>query len=238
MKKSRYGTIRSLRTGLSNLEIKGELLEWVGLDEILDCSVLATKSDEKNRFEWVLFIMGKGDKKDVYKLVQRNPKIPLLYHLLWLDELPFLKDFIREQPYLEITHKCSSDEEELARLRYAEEQAYNVPMEKLDKKDPIGLVELERQVNAIFDEEFRKLGLQNAFARTRALDERTVGVQGDNRTYDRLVEVEIRCEGKPYWDEKLAERLSNRITNEVAGVNRVVYTTAIIDDKERPQPNK
>ena len=60
-------------------------------------------------------------------------------------------------------------------------------------------------------------------------DTRSVGVMGDGRTYDRLLAVRavrtndfMTCEYAPL-PHALLSRIASRVTNEVAGVNRVVY---------------
>ena len=61
------------------------------------------------------------------------------------------------------------------------------------------------------------------------MQEKTVGVQGDNRTYDKVVALRavtstdgMTADWYPF-DAKFMAHVSNRITNEVRGVNRVVY---------------
>ncbi|HLD48850.1 MAG TPA: GMP synthase (glutamine-hydrolyzing), partial [archaeon] len=60
----------------------------------------------------------------------------------------------------------------------------------------------------------------------RIYDIKSVGVQGDERTYSYPAEIELRLDGKVVWDAEFSKRLSSRITNEVSGVNRVVYVFA------------
>ncbi len=54
----------------------------------------------------------------------------------------------------------------------------------------------------------------------------STGVQGDQRTYGRLTILKIQLDGKPFYDEELLKRLSNRITNELPKepifINRVL----------------
>ena len=58
---------------------------------------------------------------------------------------------------------------------------------------------------------------------------KTVGVQGDGRTYDAVLALRAvtSVDGMTAnwfdFDHKFLSKLSNRITNEVQGVNRVVY---------------
>ncbi len=55
-----------------------------------------------------------------------------------------------------------------------------------------------------------------------------MGVQGDERTYGYPAEITLFNKDRFIWTKKegFLEKLSNRITNEVKGINRVVYTTA------------
>jgi len=89
-----------------------------------------------------------------------------------------------------------------------------------------------RQADAIFIEELRKAGMYNgiwqAFA-ALAPGIRSVGVMGDARTYSHPVILRAVTSDDamtadwarlPY---QLLQTVSNRITNEVPGVNRVVY---------------
>ncbi|MGE3760277.1 MAG: GMP synthase (glutamine-hydrolyzing), partial [Pseudobdellovibrionaceae bacterium] len=58
---------------------------------------------------------------------------------------------------------------------------------------------------------------------------KTVGVQGDGRTYDRVIALRavtsvdgMTADWYPF-DFEFMREMSNRITNQVRGVNRVVY---------------
>jgi GMP synthase (glutamine-hydrolysing) len=88
-----------------------------------------------------------------------------------------------------------------------------------------------READAIVREEIRAAGLYDHIWQLFAvlLPIRTVGVMGDERTYENVVAVRAvhSLDGMtadwvhlPY---ELLARLSNRIINEVRGVNRVVY---------------
>jgi GMP synthase (glutamine-hydrolysing) len=88
-----------------------------------------------------------------------------------------------------------------------------------------------READAIFIEEIRRAGLYDAIWQAFAvlLPVRTVGVQGDYRTYDRVIALRaitsedgMTADWFRFPDEALA-RASSRIANEVRGVNRVVY---------------
>ena len=88
-----------------------------------------------------------------------------------------------------------------------------------------------READTIFIEELQKSGLYDTVwqAFCVLLNVRSVGVMGDNRTYDntialRAVEAIDGMTAKfSRLDFDFLERVSNRIINEVEGVNRVVY---------------
>src|SRR5256712_7793989 len=88
-----------------------------------------------------------------------------------------------------------------------------------------------RAADAIVEQEIRKAGYYRKVWQAFAvlLPVRTVGVMGDERTYDNVVAIRAvdSQDGMtadwvklPY---DLLERLSNRIINEVKGVNRVCF---------------
>jgi GMP synthase (glutamine-hydrolysing) len=88
-----------------------------------------------------------------------------------------------------------------------------------------------KEVDAIYIGELEKQDLYRKIwqAFCVLLPVKTVGVQGDNRTYDRVVALRavtstdgMTADWYPF-DAKFMARVSNRITNEVEGVNRVVY---------------
>jgi len=88
-----------------------------------------------------------------------------------------------------------------------------------------------RAVDAIYIEEIRAAGLYDDIWQAFAvlLPIRSVGVQGDFRTYDQAVALRavtsrdgMTADWYPFPPEVLAH-ISNRIANEVKGVNRVVY---------------
>ena len=90
---------------------------------------------------------------------------------------------------------------------------------------------LLREVDAIYLEEIRAAGLYDDIWQAFAvlLPVRSVGVMGDARTYENVVALRavtsrdgMTADWFPFPREVLA-RTSNRIINEVAGVNRVVY---------------
>ena len=92
-------------------------------------------------------------------------------------------------------------------------------------------LETLRQADAIFLEELRGAGLYRTVSQAFAvlLPVRSVGVMGDGRTYADTVALRAVTTDDfmtadwarlPY---ELLARISNRIVNEVPGVNRVVY---------------
>jgi len=91
--------------------------------------------------------------------------------------------------------------------------------------------ELLRRADAIFIDELRKEGWYERTAQAFAvfLPVRSVGVMGDGRTYEYVVALRavqttdfMTADWAPLPHELLA-RVSNRIINEVRGVNRVTY---------------
>ncbi len=88
-----------------------------------------------------------------------------------------------------------------------------------------------RDVDAIFIEEIRSAGLYNEIWQALAclLPVKSVGVQGDERTYEevcslRAVTSEDAMTADWYrFPPEVLERAANRICNEVSGVNRVLY---------------
>ena len=75
-------------------------------------------------------------------------------------------------------------------------------------------------------DELEEFNLRYDFAEVRILNRKTVGVQGDQRTYGHPAQLEIRYKDKIVWDEEFMDDLSIRIINEVDGINRVIYTLA------------
>ena len=81
-------------------------------------------------------------------------------------------------------------------------------------------------VDRILKEQLKKYNIEYTLAQARIYDIKTVGVQGDARTYLYPAEIELRNDGKVVWDEKFSAELSTRVINEVKGINRVVYVFA------------
>jgi GMP synthase (glutamine-hydrolysing) len=92
-------------------------------------------------------------------------------------------------------------------------------------------LETLRQADAIFIEELRAAGWYDRVAQAFAvsLPVQSVGVMGDGRTYASVIALRavttedfMTADWARLPDDLLA-RVSNRIVNEVPGVNRVVY---------------
>jgi GMP synthase (glutamine-hydrolysing) len=92
-------------------------------------------------------------------------------------------------------------------------------------------LEVLRKADAIYLDEIRSAGLYDEIWQAFAvlLPIRSVGVQGDYRTYDQVVALRavtsrdgMTADWYPFPPEVLA-LISSRIANEVRGVNRVVY---------------
>ncbi len=92
-------------------------------------------------------------------------------------------------------------------------------------------LEVLRKADAIYLEEIRSAGLYDEIWQAFAvlLPIRSVGVQGDYRTYDQVIALRavtsrdgMTADWYPFPTEVLA-RISNRIVNEVRGISRVVY---------------
>ena len=91
--------------------------------------------------------------------------------------------------------------------------------------------DLLRRADAIFLEELRAAGWYEKTAQAFAvfLPVRSVGVMGDGRTYEHVVALRaVQTEDfmTAHWAElpyALLSKVSNRIINEVRGINRVVY---------------
>ena len=92
-------------------------------------------------------------------------------------------------------------------------------------------LETLRRADAIFLEELRAAGLYRAVSQAFAvlLPVRSVGVMGDGRTYADTIGVravttdDFMTADWAHLPYELLGRISNRIVNEVPGVNRVVY---------------
>ena len=92
-------------------------------------------------------------------------------------------------------------------------------------------IKVLQEADAVFRDEIKKSGLEGELTQFFAVlpNVRTVGVMGDHRTYDHLIAIRAVTTDDfmtadwakiPY---DVLARISNRLTNEVEHVNRVVY---------------
>lgn len=92
-------------------------------------------------------------------------------------------------------------------------------------------VEIVRNADYIFIEELRRARLYDKIWQAFAalIPVKTVGVMGDSRTYDYIITLRAVTSKDAMtadWariPDSTLEKISNRIVNEVKGVNRVVY---------------
>ncbi|KAI0277280.1 GMP synthase [Russula aff. rugulosa BPL654] len=92
-------------------------------------------------------------------------------------------------------------------------------------------VQLLQQADAIYLEEIRAAGLYERISQAFAvlLPVRAVGVMGDRRTYEQVIALRaVQSEDFMTADwfmfpPDVLRRISSRITNEIAGINRVTY---------------
>ncbi|KAK7207273.1 hypothetical protein BZA70DRAFT_270889 [Myxozyma melibiosi] len=92
-------------------------------------------------------------------------------------------------------------------------------------------VEIARKADYIFIEEIRKAGLYNKISQAFAclLPVKSVGVMGDQRTYEQVIAlraietVDFMTADWYIFEANFLKTVSRRIVNEVAGVARVVY---------------
>lgn len=92
-------------------------------------------------------------------------------------------------------------------------------------------VKILQEADSIYIEEIRKAGLYNQISQAFAvlLPVRAVGVMGDKRTYEQVIALRaVQSEDFMTADwyvfpPDVLRKISSRITNEVAGINRVAY---------------
>ncbi len=92
-------------------------------------------------------------------------------------------------------------------------------------------LDILREADAIYIEELHRAGIYDEIWQAFAvlLPIRTVGVQGDDRTYDRVIALRavVSQDGMTAdwyrFPQEVLARVSSRISNEVQGVNRIAY---------------
>ena len=88
------------------------------------------------------------------------------------------------------------------------------------------LIDLAQKADQILKEVLDKAGIEYDTAKVNIYNCRTVGVQGDARADEYATEIRLYPERRFVWDVNILSNLSTRITNEVVGINRVVYIIA------------
>lgn len=98
------------------------------------------------------------------------------------------------------------------------------------------LIDIAAEADQILNEELEKKKIKAKTAEVRIYDIKTVGVQGDKRTYSYPAEINLRelryHNGKPVREQTfntLLNKISTRLTNEVSDIGRVVYV--VIENK-------
>ncbi|MDP3881798.1 MAG: hypothetical protein Q8Q31_02875 [Nanoarchaeota archaeon] len=88
------------------------------------------------------------------------------------------------------------------------------------------LQKLAQEADVILKQELSREKIDYTLAEARIINVKSVGVQGDERTYYYPVEITLYHGSHFIWGNRgeFLERLSNRVTNEVKGINRVIYT--------------
>ncbi len=88
------------------------------------------------------------------------------------------------------------------------------------------LAKLAQQATTILNQELTQEHISYTMAEVRVYALKSVGVQGDERTYAYPAEVTIYNKKGFVWKPSLLETISTRITNEIKGINRVLYVVA------------
>ncbi len=98
------------------------------------------------------------------------------------------------------------------------------------------LTQLSKRATPILRQELERAGLTCSFGEVRIYNSRTVGVQGDGRSYKYVAELTamqvIDRAGRPCSDPQLYDlvgTVSDRITNEIQNIGRVVL---FLDERE------
>ena len=99
---------------------------------------------------------------------------------------------------------------------------YAMIQHPIEGKIPFGLYDFqEKTLNDLYDKIWQ--------AGVVLLNTKSVGVMGDERTYDYVVALRAICSNEGMtaniypFDMRFLEDVSNRIINSVEGINRVVY---------------
>jgi GMP synthase PP-ATPase subunit len=110
-----------------------------------------------------------------------------------------------------------------------EEEIASVVIEQDTKK----LQNLAILVDRIMREEIKKASIECSFFEARVCNIKTVGVQGDEKTYSYPAEITIEdpryCDGRNLSESEFngfLAKLGTRVPNEIKEINRVVYVLA------------
>jgi len=88
------------------------------------------------------------------------------------------------------------------------------------------LAEIAKKADIILKEELKKARIPFDLAEASVYNAKTVGVQGDEKTYAYPVEITLFSQGTFVWQPEFLAGLSNRLTNEIPDINRVAYVLA------------
>ena len=99
----------------------------------------------------------------------------------------------------------------------------------MDEDTRIHLRDLAEVVEKILGKELGKYAHSFDKVEVRVYDVKSVGVQGDARSYTHPVEITLALTEGSFWDPAFLSYVSLRITNKVRGINRVVYFLASRD---------
>ena len=103
---------------------------------------------------------------------------------------------------------------------------------KLSDEERKYLQGLAVQVDTLFREELEVRGIRYDDSEVRICNIRSVGVQGDKRTYGHPAEITLFKDSNFVYNTDFLAELSTRITNEIDGINRVVIVLARKDEKK------
>lgn len=83
--------------------------------------------------------------------------------------------------------------------------------------------ELELKIKYIIEEELKKADVLHKRINVLVHQFKTVGVQGDERSYAYPTEIEIISNESKRIYEDCLEKIASRIPNEIKDINRVLY---------------
>jgi len=98
--------------------------------------------------------------------------------------------------------------------------------------DSYDLEELEERAKVIFLEELDASGVKCNPRSVQVIPLRSVGVMGDERTYEYPIVIKMLRDGKIVYEPEFLDKVGSRIINEVPGINRVAYFLGSRDKNE------